>query len=568
MGDFQAADAAPDDGFAAVVVPVDAPVKLAAVTAENNLGKTVIAGEAALFPGRARVNDAPADKLGLHLHEEVFRNNRLVVALNIVLRHDAVVLDALFRQEVRGVGLLKQGIAHVLLVAENLVDGAGVPLFLARAGEDSVCHKSGGNFAHAGAFEVFPVDAFYDFSLLRIDDQVTVRILGVAEKTIVIDVYLSLLEAVLKSQLYVLAHGLAFLLGKACHNRKEHLALSIQRVYGLLFKIDRDILVLELPDVLQAVESVSGKSADGLGDDHVDVSGHAFVNHAVELVTLFGVGTGDAVVREYARQLPFRIFLDVLRVMCDLRLVAGFLFLGIRADAAVGGYHDLFELDLRARCFHDFRYFFQGKTSGLMYCKDCGTKMHIRTIHKNGKVQHVTYCSEYAKGKAKHPKCNSPHRIDVDEVMENIAEVLRKIAQYSLENKAEFEKLVKESLYKEQTEEVKKNQKRMPQITDRMEQIERVMNKFYEDNALGNMDTERYEQLSRKYAEEYYTLKAEKEEMLQMREEIEEAKKEKARAYRRAYYKEYRAKNLEKCREYEKLKAREYRAKKKLQATI
>ena len=287
--------------------------------------------------------------------------------------------------------------------------------------------------------------------------------------------------------------------------------------------------------------------------------------------------------------------------------------------------------------------------SGLMYCKDCGTKMHIRTIHKNKKVQHVTYCSEYAKGKAKHPKCNSPHRIDVDEVMENIAEVLRKIAQYSLENKTEFEKLVKDSLYKEQTEEVKKNQNRMPQITDRMEQIERVMNKLYEDNALGNMDTERYEQLSRKYAEEYYTLKAEKEEikerlsecenanqrakrfirlaesysnfeeltptiinefiskivvherdvkrakyvvqrievyfnyigkfeneltkqiepteqeMLQMREEIEEAKKEKARAYRRAYYKEYRAKNLEKCREYEKLKAREYRAKKKLQ---
>ena len=289
--------------------------------------------------------------------------------------------------------------------------------------------------------------------------------------------------------------------------------------------------------------------------------------------------------------------------------------------------------------------------SGLMYCKDCGTKMHIRTIHKNKKVQHVTYCSEYAKGKAKHPKCHSPHRIDVDDVMENIAEVLRKIAQYSLENKVEFEKLVKDSLYKEQTEEVKKNQKRMPQITDRMQQIERVMNKLYEDNALGNMDTERYEQLSRKYAEEYYTLKAEKEEikerlsecenanqrakkfirlaesysnfeeltptiinefiskivvherdvkrakyavqrievyfnyigkfeneltkqiepteqeMIEMREEIEEAKKEKARAYRRAYYKEYRAKNLEKCREYEKLKARKYRAKKKLQAT-
>lgn len=56
-------------------------------------------------------------------------------------------------------------------------------------------------------------------------------------------------------------------------------------------------------------------------------------------------------------------------------------------------------------------------------------------------------------------------------------------------------------------------------------------------------------------------------EMIQMREEIEEARREKSRAYHRAYSKAYRAKNLEKCREYEKLKAREYRAKKKLQAT-
>ena len=51
-----------------------------------------------------------------------------------------------------------------------------------------------------------------------------------------------------------------------------------------------------------------------------------------------------------------------------------------------------------------------------------------------------------------------------------------------------------------------------------------------------------------------------------MRAEIEEAKREKSRAYHRAYNKEYRAKNLERCREYERIKAREYRAKKKLQA--
>ena len=84
--------------------------------------------------------------------------------------------------------------------------------------------------------------------------------------------------------------------------------------------------------------------------------------------------------------------------------------------------------------------------------------------------------------------------------METLVEVLRKIAQYSPETKAEFEKLKKQSrniksvCHKSQTE---------------WNSIERVMNKLYEENFLGNMDTERYEQLSRKYTEEYYTLKAE-----------------------------------------------------------
>ena len=93
--------------------------------------------------------------------------------------------------------------------------------------------------------------------------------------------------------------------------------------------------------------------------------------------------------------------------------------------------------------------------------------MHIRTIRGSGGNRYVTYCSEYAKGKAKHPKCRSPHRIDVDIVMEIIAEVLRKIARFSLSNKAEFEALVKSSLAKGQTDEVKKLQKRLPQITHR-----------------------------------------------------------------------------------------------------
>ena len=46
-------------------------------------------------------------------------------------------------------------------------------------------------------------------------------------------------------------------------------------------------------------------------------------------------------------------------------------------------------------------------------------------------------------------------------------------------------------------------------ITTRLEQIDKVLNKLYEDNALGTIPQDRYEQMSQKYSEEYYALKAE-----------------------------------------------------------
>ena len=61
----------------------------------------------------------------------------------------------------------------------------------------------------------------------------------------------------------------------------------------------------------------------------------------------------------------------------------------------------------------------------------------------------------------------------------------------------------------QQTDQTKKQQKRIPQITTRLEQIDKVLNKLYEDNALGTIPQDRYEQMSQKYSEEYYTLKTE-----------------------------------------------------------
>jgi len=147
--------------------------------------------------------------------------------------------------------------------------------------------------------------------------------------------------------------------------------------------------------------------------------------------------------------------------------------------------------------------------SGLLYCKGCGSKLHIRTDRRKNENRHIARCSEYAKGKAGGAKCSTQHQIDCDALMENIAELLRKIAKFSLDNKEKFEALVMESIALQHTDEMKKQQKRIPQITIRLEQIDKVMNKLYEDNALEKIDQDRYEQLTQKYSEEYYLLKKE-----------------------------------------------------------
>ena len=180
-----------------MVVPVNAPVKLAAVSAENHLCKTVIAGETALLACRADVDYPATDKLRLHLHEELLRNDHFMVALDVVLRNGAVVLDPLFCQEVRGYSFLEQGVAHVFLVSQDLVDGGVVPFCLARAGEDAVLLQSLGDLLHGETFEVLAVDSLDDLRLFRVDGKVPVAVLGVSEEVIVVDLYLSLLVAVL-----------------------------------------------------------------------------------------------------------------------------------------------------------------------------------------------------------------------------------------------------------------------------------------------------------------------------------------------------------------------------------
>ena len=124
------------------------------------------------------------------------------------------------------------------------------------------------------------------------------------------------------------------------HDREQQLALAIE---GQMFssQIALHVVFLQGSDGGKAVNRVSGKTADRLCDDQVDLPGEGVGHHTFEALTLFGVRPGDALVGIDTGELPIVPSLDVVGVVIDLRFVAGQLFFVIGADTSVGRHTSL-----------------------------------------------------------------------------------------------------------------------------------------------------------------------------------------------------------------------------------
>lgn len=133
------------------------------------------------------------------------------------------------------------------------------------------------------------------------------------------------------------------------HDRQQKLTLAVEGPDVFFFKIDLDVVLLEFPDGSQAIDCVSGKAADRLRDNQVDLAVKGICNHLPELLTLFGIGAGDAFVRIYPDELPIIPAIDVIRVVVNLRFVTGQLLLVVGADTSVGRHTSLLSAVDRCR---------------------------------------------------------------------------------------------------------------------------------------------------------------------------------------------------------------------------
>ena len=145
--------------------------------------------------------------------------------------------------------------------------------------------------------------------------------------------------------------------------------------------------------------------------------------------------------------------------------------------------------------------------TGLMYCADCGGKMYVHRTYNGKRVPQYT-CGQYGK----YPigsLCPTQHRIKAEAVLTLIADMLRAIAEYSRNDRVEFIRTVQETQVAQQTADISKKRKRLAAAQKRAGELEKLICKIYEDNALGKLPDARYEALDAQYAKEQDTLNAE-----------------------------------------------------------
>ena len=145
--------------------------------------------------------------------------------------------------------------------------------------------------------------------------------------------------------------------------------------------------------------------------------------------------------------------------------------------------------------------------TGLMYCADCGGKMYVHRTYNGKRVPQYT-CGQYGK----YPigsLCPTQHRIKAEAVLTLIADMLRTIAEYSRNDRAEFIRTVQETQAAQQTADISKKRKRLAAAQKRAGELERLICKIYEDNALGKLPDARYEALDAQYAKEQDALNTE-----------------------------------------------------------
>ena len=142
--------------------------------------------------------------------------------------------------------------------------------------------------------------------------------------------------------------------------------------------------------------------------------------------------------------------------------------------------------------------------SDMLYCADCGSKLWFHTNTKNPNI-HFFSCSNYVNDYR--GTCQTRHYVRADAIEEVITYELQRLADYLKYDQEGFAELLAEKTNKDMLNEQKNAKTQIDQSLARINKIDVLYERLYEDNVSGKVTDSFYMELSHKYENEKEELK-------------------------------------------------------------
>lgn len=138
--------------------------------------------------------------------------------------------------------------------------------------------------------------------------------------------------------------------------------------------------------------------------------------------------------------------------------------------------------------------------TGLVYCADCGGRMYNhRGMLVDKYDSQDSYCCNQS---AKYPRKCTMHYIKTSVLRELILNAIQSVSGFVKSSEEEFIRLVRDVSELRREETVKENRRRLEKSRKRCIELDRLIQKIYEDKVAGSLSEKRFDILSREYERE------------------------------------------------------------------
>ena len=140
----------------------------------------------------------------------------------------------------------------------------------------------------------------------------------------------------------------------------------------------------------------------------------------------------------------------------------------------------------------------QGLFSGLLYCADCGNKLHFATGKNMTPQQDCYRCSRY---KSNTGDCTM-HFIREETLKLFVLQRIFDVTALFFDDAMAFEEAAKKQHFQEAEKEAQKRKREIAQAEKRIAELDRIFKRIYEDDISGTISHERFLKLSTDYEAE------------------------------------------------------------------